>query len=74
MQTCGRPSAEFLVKPGTDVPTIVVDSPARIAEAFPIVDELTAEHGMVTSETVPAMVSIDGADRVGGTGLAFFGH
>jgi PII-like signaling protein len=71
-----KPHGDKLFQLTRQVPvtTIVVDSPARIAEAFPIVDELTAEHGMVTSETVPAMVSIDGADRVGGTGLAFFGH
>ncbi|ULE33355.1 DUF190 domain-containing protein [Mycobacterium sp. IDR2000157661] len=54
------------------VTTIIVDSPERIAEAFPIVDELTAEHGLVTSELVPALVSIDGGQRVGDTRLASF--
>jgi hypothetical protein len=33
----------------------VIDSPERIAAAFAIVDELTAEQGLVTSETVPAL-------------------
>jgi PII-like signaling protein len=37
--------------------TIVIDEPARIAAAFEIVDELTAEHGLVTSEMVPALAS-----------------
>jgi PII-like signaling protein len=37
------------------VVTIVIDSPERIAAAFAIVDELTAEQGLVTSEAVPAM-------------------
>jgi hypothetical protein len=33
----------------------VIDSPERIAQAFTVVDELTAEQGLVTSETVPAL-------------------
>lgn len=40
------------------VATIVVDSPARIATAFAIADELTAERGLVTCETVPAMSAL----------------
>lgn len=35
--------------------TIVIDSPERIATAFGLIDELTAERGLVTSETIPAM-------------------
>ncbi len=35
--------------------TIVVDRPARIAESFEIVDELTQQVGLVTSELVPAL-------------------
>ena len=34
--------------------TIVIDAPKRIATAFGIIDELTGERGLVTSETVPA--------------------
>ena len=52
------------------VTTIVVDAPERIAASFDIVDELTGEHGLVTSELVPALVSVDGGERRGGTGLA----
>jgi PII-like signaling protein len=52
------------------VTTIVVDSPDRIAASFDIIDELTGQHGLVTSELVPALVSIDGQDRRGGTELA----
>ena len=37
--------------------TIVVDTPDRIASSFTIVDELTAEHGVVTSEMVPAVTT-----------------
>ena len=56
------------------VTTIVVDSPDRIAASFEIIDELTGEHGLVTSELVPALVSIDGEDRRGGTELARYDY
>jgi PII-like signaling protein len=35
--------------------TVVVDSPARIAQSFAVVDELTDQVGLVTSEMVPAV-------------------
>jgi len=35
--------------------TTVMDSPGRIPAAFAIIDELTAERGLVTSETVPVI-------------------
>ncbi|MGZ8801597.1 MAG: DUF190 domain-containing protein [Mycobacterium sp.] len=41
------------------VTTIVVDTPDSIARSFEIVDEVTRQHGLVTSEMVPALVSID---------------
>lgn len=46
-----------LTQVGRRVPvvTIVVDSPSRIAASFEVIDELTSEHGLVTSEMVPAM-------------------
>ncbi len=34
--------------------TVAIDTPERIAALFPIVDELTRERGLVTSEIVPA--------------------
>jgi PII-like signaling protein len=40
---------------GVPVCTVVVDAPDRIAATFEVVDELTAEHGVVTSEVVPAL-------------------
>jgi PII-like signaling protein len=52
------------------VTTIVVDSPERIAASFDIIDALTDRHGLVTSELVPALVSIDAGERRGGTALA----
>jgi PII-like signaling protein len=54
------------------VTTVVVDAPDRISATFEIIDELTRQHGLVTSELVPAMVSIDDGKRVGGVALADF--
>ncbi len=36
------------------VVTVAIDTPRQIAKLFPIVDELTAERGLVTSELIPA--------------------
>jgi PII-like signaling protein len=51
------PHGDRLLQLGRRVPavTIVVDTPERIATAYAAIDELTSEHGLVTSETVPAM-------------------
>jgi PII-like signaling protein len=51
------PHGDRLLQLGRSVPavTIVVDTPERITAAFSVIDELTAEQGLVTSETVPAM-------------------
>ncbi|GAC1401931.1 MAG: DUF190 domain-containing protein [Mycobacterium sp.] len=67
-----KPHGDNLIQLARQVPvtTIVVDSPARIAASFDIIDELTDRHGLVTSELVPALVSIDGNERRGGTALA----
>jgi PII-like signaling protein len=50
--------------------TVVIDTPERIARSFQIVDELTREHGLVTSEMVPAMSAMSEAERWGGLRLA----
>ncbi len=42
------------------VVTVVIDTPANIAESFAIIDELTQHEGLVTSEMVPALVSDEG--------------
>ncbi len=39
--------------------TVVVDSPTRIADWFAVVDELTDQAGLVTSEMVPALAGND---------------
>jgi len=62
------PHGDRLLQVGRRVPalTVVIDAPDRIARAFAIVDELTREQGLVTSETVPAM-------RAAGSGQAAVG-
>jgi PII-like signaling protein len=52
------------------VVTISVDTPQRTAEAFAIIDELTAEQGLVTSEMVPAVRAMSAQRTVGGLTLA----
>jgi PII-like signaling protein len=42
------------------VVTVVIDTPANIAESFAVIDEVTGHEGLVTSELVPALVSDDG--------------
>jgi PII-like signaling protein len=45
------------------VVTVMVDTPERIGRWFDVVDELTDETGLVTSEQVPAL-------RASGPGIA----
>jgi PII-like signaling protein len=52
------------------VVTITVDTPPRTARAFEIIDALTTEYGLVTSEMVPAMTALSPAEQVGGLRLA----
>ncbi len=52
------------------VVTIVIDTPERIARSFQIVDAFTAEHGLVTSELVPAMSALSETEVRGGLRLA----
>lgn len=55
------PHSDRLLQLGRRVPvvTIVIDTPERIARSFDIVDELTAEHGVVTSgvASVPTAIT-----------------
>jgi PII-like signaling protein len=52
------------------VVTITIDTPERTARSFEIIDELTAEHGLVTSEMVPAMAALSESETLGGLKLA----
>ena len=67
-----KPHGDKLFQLARHVPvvTIIVDTPANIAASFTIVDELTRDHGLVTSEMVPALLTIDGDNRHGGTELS----
>lgn len=50
--------------------TVIVDTPERIREWFAVVDELTDETGLVTSEMVPAFRATGPALERGGLRLA----
>lgn len=52
------------------VTTIIIDTPDRIARSFDIIDEVTHEHGLVTSEMVPALLALDDDKHRGGLRLA----
>jgi PII-like signaling protein len=66
------PHGEKLLQVRRHVPvvTIVIDTPERILRSFAIIDELTSEHGLVTSEMVPAATAMGAGQRLGGTELA----
>jgi PII-like signaling protein len=67
-----RPSGDRLMQVRRHVPvvTIAIDTPEQTARSFQIIDELTGEHGLVTSETVPAMRALSETDQLGDLGLA----
>ena len=66
------PHGDRLLQLGRHVPTVtvVIDTPERIAAAFPVIDELTSERGLVTSETIPALHAVGGGRNRGGPRLA----
>jgi PII-like signaling protein len=66
------PHGDRVFQLGRHVPvvTIVIDTPDRIAGAFGVIDELTREGGLVTSEIVPAMRAATADWRRGGHRLA----
>jgi PII-like signaling protein len=65
------PHGDKLFQLGRHVPvvTIIIDTPNNIAASFDIVDEITREQGLVTSEMVPALAA-DGDDGSGGARMA----
>jgi PII-like signaling protein len=60
----------FHVRRAVPVVTSIVDTPDRIQRWFAIVDEVTDEAGLVTSEMVPAFHAVAPGRRVGGLELA----
>ena len=67
-----RPHGDRVLSAARRVPavTTVIDTPDRMAAAFAIVDELTAERGLVTAETIPAMRAAAAGRDTGGLRLA----
>jgi len=61
------PHGDRLLQAGRRVPavTVVIDTPERTAAAFAIIDELTRDQGLVTSEIVPAMRATPGISPAG---------
>jgi len=55
------------------VVTVVIDTPERMAQWYAIVDELTDEAGLVTSELVPAYRATSAGVQSGGLRLADLG-
>ncbi len=60
----------FQLQRHVPVCTVVIDRPERIAESFRIIDEITSEHGLVTSEMVPAAQAMTETQTRGGLRLA----
>jgi PII-like signaling protein len=60
----------FRVRRRVPVVTTIVDRPERSRRWFEIVDEVTDEAGLVTTELVPAYHALADGGRVGGTQLA----
>ena len=56
------PHGGHFLQLGRHVPTVttVIDTAEHISVAFDVIDELTGERGLVTSETVPAMRAASG--------------
>jgi PII-like signaling protein len=67
------PHGDRLLQLSRHVPvtTVIVDTPEAIAASFGIVDEVTAERGLVTSEMVPAAILLDRGNRRGDPRLAW---
>lgn len=68
------PHGDRLIQWGRQVPvtTTIIDSPENIARSFDLVDELTAEHGLVTCETVPALLTRGDPQSRGSLELAVY--
>jgi PII-like signaling protein len=60
----------FQLRRHVPVVTVVIDTPERITRSFQIIDELTSEQGLVTSEMVPAAAAMSEANSRGGLRLA----
>jgi PII-like signaling protein len=70
------PHGDKLLQVHRHVPVIttVIDRPERIAQAFRVIDEMTTERGLVTSEMVPAARAMSAQQTTGGVRLARHRH
>lgn len=59
----------FQISRHVPVATIIIDTPNNIAACFDVIDEITREQGLVTSEMVPALAA-EGDDGRGGARIA----
>ena len=64
-----RPHGDRVLQVRRNVPivTVIVGSPAQIAESFQIINELTSEAGLVINETVQAIAAPSGHGREHGS-------
>lgn len=71
-----KPHGDKLIQFGRQVPvmTEIVGSPDSIARSFEIAETVTATRGLVTCETVPALMAIADGRSHGSTELAEFGY
>jgi PII-like signaling protein len=60
----------FQIQRHVPVCTITIDTPQRTSESFRIIDEITSERGLVTSEMVPAVTAMSESETHGGLRLA----
>ena len=60
----------FALRRHVPMVTVIVDTPERIRDSFAVVEELTAQAGLVTSEIVPALHAGAAAIEHGGLRLA----
>ena len=60
----------FQIQRHVPVCTITIDTPERTVNSFEIIDEVTSEHGLVTSEVVPAVTAMTESETHGGLRLA----
>src|SRR5205807_8277909 len=60
-----EPFADRVLSLRRNVPVtvVVVDTPSNVQRLWPIVDEVTRDAGLVTSELVPALHAIGDAQR-----------
>ena len=71
-----EPHGDKIIQFGRQVPvmTVAVGSPASIARSFEIIDKITGSVGLVTCETVPALLGIGAGRVVGSAELADFDY